>query len=143
MANYTGRCAEHGEFEDEMRMTDFMKDGLCCPDCNVPASVVIRNPPPVLGPLPTRRRDIGQIGQSFGSLAEEKAYFKARPDRVMVGKNDSSFRAHRDLACEKANSAAKRMGFRDLEDRKAHTRKDNAQKKRIASGDVKIQVTTS
>jgi hypothetical protein len=143
MANYTGRCTEHGEFDDEMRMTEFAKNGLLCPTCGKHANVVIRNAPPTLGPLPSKRLDIGQIGQSFSSLSEERAYFKSHPDRVIVGKGDATFRAHRDLACEKANSAAKRMGFRDLEDRRAYTRKDNAQKKRIASGDVKIQTTTS
>lgn len=142
MPSYTGRCAQHGEFDDYMKVSQFLSDGLKCPNCGEESRVVIRKAPGILGPLPTKRLDIDQIGQSFGSVAEQKAYFARHPDRAIVSKDDSEFVRHRDMAREKADKAAKRMGFRDFDDRKAYAKKDKAQKRRIASGDKKIQITT-
>ena len=142
MPSYTGRCEKHGEFDDIMKVSQFLSEGLKCPVCHEVVRVVIRKAPGILGPLPTRRRDINQIGQSFGSRAEEKAYFARHPDRVIVDKDDSAFTKHRDLAYEKAEKAAKRMGFRDVEDRKAKARSEKEHKRRIARGDKKIQIMT-
>ena len=142
MPSYAGRCEKHGEFYEIMKVSQYLSDGLNCPICEEPARVIIRKAPGVLGPLPTKRRNIEQIGQSFGSRAEEKAYFARHPDRVIVDKNDSVFINHRDLAREKAEKAAKRMGYRDVDDRKAKARAEKDHKRRIARGDKKIQVTT-
>ena len=143
MPNYTGRCTGHGEFEEYMGVSQYLSEGLKCPDCGEDSRVVIRKAPGIIGPLPTKRLNIDQIGQSFGSAAEERAYFKNRPDRVVVAKNDTEFIRHRDLAREKADIAAKRLGFRDLDDRRVFAKKEKAQKRRIASGERKIQITTS
>lgn len=143
MPSYTGRCTEHGEFDEYIKVAQYLSEGLRCPDCGQEARVVIRKAPGIIGPLPTKRLNIDQIGQSFGSAAEEKAYFKRHPNRAIVAKNDTEFVRHRDLAREKADTAAKRMGFRDLDDRRAFAKKEKVQKRRIASGERKIQITTS
>tara|TARA_R110002012_G_scaffold173080_3_gene337863 strand:+ start:171 stop:449 length:279 start_codon:yes stop_codon:yes gene_type:complete len=92
--------------------------------------------------MPSKRLNIDQIGRSFGSRAEEKAYFARHPNRAIVAKDDTAFINHRDLAREKAEKAAKRMGYRDLDDRKAKAKAEKAHKRRIALGDKKIQITT-
>lgn len=142
MPSYTGRCTQHGEFDDFMKVTEFLSGGLHCPNCGEDSAVVIRKAPGLIGPMPSKRLEINQIGQSFESVAEEKAYFKSHPDRAIVAKNDAAFVRHRDMAREKADNAAKRMGYRDFDDRKACAKKEKAQKRRIASGDKKIQITT-
>ena len=111
MPSYTGRCAQHGDFDEHMKVSEFLSAGLLCPICGGESRVVIRKAPGILGPLPTKRLDIDQIGQSFGSAAEQRAYFQDHPDRVVVSKDDSAFVRHRDMAREKADKAAKRRGL--------------------------------
>lgn len=142
MPSYTGRCEAHGEFDEILKVSQYLLDGLKCPICHEAVRVIIRKAPGVIGPMPSKRLDIDQIGQSFGSRAEEKAYFARHPNRAIVAKNDAAFVNHRDLAREKAEKAARRMGYRDLDDRKTKAKEEKAHKRRIALGDKKIQITT-
>tara|TARA_R100001143_G_scaffold62697_1_gene66727 strand:- start:211 stop:495 length:285 start_codon:yes stop_codon:yes gene_type:complete len=93
--------------------------------------------------MPSKPLHIDQIGQTFYSEAEKRAYFAKRPDRQIVEPGDSAFTKHKDLAREKAENVSKRMGFRDLEERKSHQKNESARKREIAHGDKKIQVITT
>jgi len=141
MPTYTGRCTDCGEFDEVMRATEYLNlGGLSCPFCKKEAVTIIRNAPAFIGPRGCQALHIDQIGQTFHTPEEQRAYFAKRPDRVLVSPNDSSFRNLRDDAHNKADKKAKTLGFRDHEDRKSFARKENAQRKAIKNGDLKVQV---
>lgn len=141
MPSYTGRCTECGEFEEIMRATEYLKaGGLTCPYCKQNAPTVIRKAPAFIGPRGSSSLQVDQIGQTFSSPAEQRAYFARRKDRRLVSANDSSFQEHRDQVRNQVDATAKRQGFRDHEDRKKHQRKEIAHQKALALGDRKIQI---
>jgi|TARA_R110002051_G_scaffold280289_1_gene341896 hypothetical protein len=141
MPTYIGRCTDCGEFDEVMRATEYLSlGGLSCPFCKKKAETVIRSAPAFIGPRGSQALNIEQIGQTFNSPEEQKAYFAKRPDRALVSPTDTSFRNLRDDAYNQADKKAKAMGFRDHEDRKSFARKDNAQRKAIKNGDLKVQV---
>tara|TARA_R110000824_G_scaffold82527_3_gene206898 strand:+ start:3030 stop:3455 length:426 start_codon:yes stop_codon:yes gene_type:complete len=141
MPTYTGRCTSCGDFEEIMKASEYIKlKGLTCPSCKEGAATVIRNAPAFIGPRVSSSLKIEQIGQTFNSPEEQRAYFAKRPDRALVSPTDTSFRNLRDDAYNQADKKAKAMGFRDHEDRKSFARKDNAQRKAIKNGDLKVQV---
>tara|TARA_R110002020_G_scaffold366621_5_gene578646 strand:+ start:293 stop:727 length:435 start_codon:yes stop_codon:yes gene_type:complete len=143
MPTYSGRCDEHGEFEDLMKIKDYIRaGGLTCPICEKRATTII-NAVPTIGAMPSKPLRVDQIGQTFHSEAEKRAYFKRHPDRVFVDPNDSSFTKHRDLAAEKAELAAKKLGYNDHEDRKTTEKKRQRKLRQIKHGDRKIQVVTN
>jgi putative FmdB family regulatory protein len=143
MPTYTGKCDSCGEFEDIMKVSEYIKqDGLICPSCSKRAKTLIRSAPGIIGPLPTKTLEIDQIGQNFASPEEKRAYFARRKDRAIVSKNDARWTNYYDSVRNQADQSAKVQGFRDHEDRKNHFRKEQNQKKAIASGEKKIQVTT-
>lgn len=143
MPTYTGRCNEHGEFEDLMKIQEYMEvGGLTCPICEKSAVTIIKAVP-TIGAMPSKPLRIDQIGKTFYSEAEKRAYFRERPDRVLVDPNDSSFVKHRDLAAEKAELAAKKLGYNDHEDRKTTEKKRTREMRQIKHGDRRIQVVTN
>ena len=143
MPTYSGRCEEHGDFEDIMKVAEYVDAGsLFCPECGEKARTII-SAIPTIGAMPSKPLKIDQIGQTFHSEAEKRAYFKRRPDRMLVDPGDSSFTKHRDLAHEKAERQAKRQGFSDIEDRKIRTKREIKRRREIKMGDKKIQVVTS
>ena len=143
MPTYNGRCDSCGEFEDMMKASDYLKqDGLYCPVCNEKATTLIRKAPAIVGPMPSKTLHIDQIGQNFSSPEEKRAYFNRRKDREIVSKDDPKWINHYDSVRNQADRTAKKLGFRDFEDRKNHTRKVNAHKKALKNGETKIQVTT-
>jgi hypothetical protein len=144
MPTYNGRCDEHGEFEDMMKASEYLRqDGLYCPVCKKSATTLIRTAPAIVGPLPSKTLEIDQIGQNFSSPEEKRAYFNKRKDRVIVSKNDSRWTEHYDSVRNHADQTAKAQGFRDHEDKKGHLIREKRQKKAVARGDKKIQISTS
>ena len=141
MPTYTGKCSGCGEFEEIMRATEYLKSGgLVCPSCKGKADTVIRNAPAFVGPRASSALKVDQIGQTFSSVEEQKAYFNRRKDRRLVSANDSSFKDHRDQVRNQVDATAKRQGFLDHEDRKKHQRKEIAHRKALALGDRKVQI---
>ena len=141
MPTYTGRCADCGEFEEVMRATEYLNlGGLSCPYCKEKAATVIRNAPAFIGPRVSSSLKVDQIGQTFSSPEEQKAYFARRKDRRLVSANDSSFKAHRDQVRNQVDATARKQGFQDHEDRKKHQRKEIAHRKALSLGDRKIQI---
>ena len=137
MPLYEGECRHGcGRFEDVMKVREYEADGLICPGCGLAARNII-SPNLTVGPMPSKPRVIEQIGQTFTSAAEERAYFQRRPDRRVVGAGDSAFINHRDQARGKADKAAKSLGYRDHDDRTQKNKADQVQRK-IAAGDGKI-----
>ncbi len=143
MPTYNGRCAQHGEFEDLMKISHYIEqDGLFCPECGEKAATII-SAVPVIGAMPSKPIVIDQIGQTFTSEAEKRAYFAKRPDRTLVDPNDSAFINHKDLARERAEKKAKQMGFRDVEDRRTRKKRELKRRREISNGDKKISVVTA
>ena len=141
MPTYTGRCSGCGEFEEIMRATEYLASGgLVCPFCKEKADTVIRNAPAFVGPRVSSALKVDQIGQTFSSVEEQKAYFNRRKDRRLVSASDSSFKAHRDQVRNQVDATARRQGFQDHEDRKKHQRKEIAHRKALALGDRKVQI---
>jgi len=138
MPLYEGECRHGcGRFEEVMKLYEYESDGLLCPECGLHARTIICATP-TIGPMPSKPRVIDQIGQSFTSRGEERAYFEKHPDRKVVAPNDPAFINHRDQAREKADKKAKTLGYRDHDDRTQKVKADNATKQRIAQGDSKI-----
>ena len=126
-----------------MRASEYLEQGtLFCPVCKEEAVTLIRKAPAIIGPLPSKQLDIKQIGQNFSSAEEQRAYFARRKDRAIVSKDDPMWTNHRDSVRNQADQTAKTLGFRDWEDRRNHTRKENAHQKALKNGENKIQVTT-
>tara|TARA_R100000700_G_C3162831_1_gene138522 strand:+ start:1034 stop:1459 length:426 start_codon:yes stop_codon:yes gene_type:complete len=141
MPTYTGMCVPHGEFEAIKKASEYIRDGgLFCPVCNEKATTIIRKAPAVIGPLPSKQLSIDQIGRSFSSPEEQRAYFNHRKDRVIVGKDDSAWINHRDSVRNQADRTARKQGFRDHEDRKTRLKKDKTHREAISRGEKKIQV---
>tara|TARA_R100001082_G_scaffold81868_1_gene48789 strand:- start:2344 stop:2778 length:435 start_codon:yes stop_codon:yes gene_type:complete len=144
MPTYNGRCDECGEFEDMMKASEYLKaGGLTCPSCKKSATTLIRTAPAIVGPLPSKTLEIDQIGQNFSSPEEKRAYFNKRKDRAIVSKSDSRWTDHYDAVRNQADRTAKSQGFRDHEDKKGYLTREKQQKKAVARGDKKIQVSTS
>jgi len=136
---YEGECSAHGRFEEVQSVNEYVLNaGLLCPKCGHKARTVL-HAPPTIGPMPSKPLVIDQIGQTFHSRAEEREYFKRRPDRRIVDPSDSSFLKLKDKAREDAEKMATRQGFRDLDDRRVKVKAQQARKKAIAGGDRKIQ----
>lgn len=139
MPLYEGRCSEHGNFEVMRTVNEYVLNaGLNCPECGHRAKTIIA-PVRTIGPMPSKPLVIEQIGQTFNSRAEERRYFESHPDRRIVSPDDSSFLKLRDDAREQAEKAAKRMGYRDHDERRAKRKIEKARTKAIESGDHKIQ----
>jgi|7_EtaG_2_1085326.scaffolds.fasta_scaffold05703_5 putative FmdB family regulatory protein len=139
MPLYEGRCSAHGTFEEILSVNEYVLNaGLNCPECGHHAKTIIA-PVRTIGPMPSKPLVIDQIGQTFHSKAEQRAYFDKHPNRRIVDPSDSSFVALKDNAREAAETAAKKLGFRDHDDRRAKVRKAKAHQKAIKSGDHKVQ----
>lgn len=141
MPTYKGVCEEHGEGDYFLSMQGYMENGLKCGECGKEARTVIQ-PVRTIGPSFDRPLVLDQIGKTFTSKSEADAYFKAHPGRAIVAKNDSGFVKLRDTAREKAETKARAQGFRDLDAKKNHMRKEENIKKQISVGNGKIQVSS-
>jgi len=142
MPTYKGVCPEHGEQSYFLSMQGYMENGLKCEVCGEEARTVIQ-PVRTIGPSFDHPLVIDQIGKTFTSKSEADAYFKAHPGRAIVAKNDSAFVKLRDSAREKAETKARKQGFRDLDAKKSHIRKEENIKKQISVGNGKIQVSST
>jgi|TARA_R110000824_G_scaffold22511_13_gene82338 hypothetical protein len=139
MPTYVGRCEDHGEEKYFLTMKDYMREGLICSTCAQPVETVIQAVK-TIGPSEDHPLVIEQIGRTFTSKSQMDKYFKEHPERAIVATDDSSFIKHRDLAHEKADNLAKRMGYVDHSDRKIKSKIRRADEKRCKNEGAKIQV---
>ena len=120
-------------------MRAYLKQGLMCDDCGTKAETVIQAVK-TIGPSEDKPLVIEQIGRTFTSKSQMDKYFKEHPERAIVAKDDSSFIKHRDMAHEKADNLAQRLGYRDHVDRKQKAKVRKAEEKRCKNEGAKIQV---
>lgn len=108
-----------------------------CPECGVLMSTVISEVA-LIGPMPSKPLVVKQVGKTFESGAEWREYQRKNPDCQIVSADSSEWRNHRDKVAAKADARARKMGFRDFEDRKNQRKKDKA--KRDGKVDKQIYV---
>jgi len=120
-------------------MQAYLEQGLMCDECGQRAETVIQAVR-TIGPSEDHPLVIEQIGRKFTSKSQMDKYFKEHPERAIVATNDSSFIKHRDLAHEKADNLAKKLGFTDHADRKSKTKIRKANEARCKNEGAKVQV---
>lgn len=75
-----------------------------------------------VGVFLTKPLEVSQIGRTFTSNSEWREYQKQNPDARVVSPGDRYWRDFRDRAREKAETHARRAGFRDLDERREYIR---------------------
>ena len=99
-----------------------------CPECGALMTTVISEVA-LVGPMPSKPLVVAQVGRSFESGAEWRDYQRKTSD-------STAWRKHRDKAAEKAEATARKMGYRDLADKKTKRRKEKDKR----SGKVDKQI---
>lgn len=128
MPLYEGECLECGNmFEEFLRLSEYESQGLICPICDKSARTVI-SAVPTVGPMPSKPLNIKQIGQSFTSNGEMRRYFEKHPDRVLADPGSNTWKNHVDYARGKADTVAKKHGYRDFADRRSSVKKEKVRK---------------
>lgn len=126
MPEYHYRC-DDCDFE-----TDLIHSISECDDvhtCGVCPSPMHRVPVPVatIGPMPSKPMTVGGAGVSFDRIEDVRAYEAANPNVRLTSRTSPGWRKHLDEARERAETVAKKQGFRDLDDRRE---RDRAAKKK-------------
>lgn len=98
-----------------------------CPDCNKVMETVI-GPVVTIGPMPSKPLVVKQVGRSFESDREWKAYQRDNPDCAIVSADSNAWREHRDTAYAKAEATARKQGYNDLEHKHTTRKKEKAKK---------------
>ena len=93
-----------------------------CPVCKKEGRIKI-HPVATIGPMPSKPLVVKQIGREFESRAEFNQYQRENPGFEVLSANSSKWKQHKDLARERVETRAKKMGFRDHEERVAHRKK--------------------
>tara|TARA_R110000824_G_scaffold44478_1_gene129405 strand:- start:9509 stop:9898 length:390 start_codon:yes stop_codon:yes gene_type:complete len=93
-----------------------------CPSCGSSLTTVIGTIH-TIGPMPSKPLVVKQIGREFESRAEFNQYQRENPGFEVLSANSSKWKQHKDLARERVEARAKKMGFRDHEERVAHRKK--------------------
>jgi putative FmdB family regulatory protein len=94
-----------------------------CTECGATLTTVI-SAVALVGPMPSKPLVVKQVGKTFESGAEWRAYQRENPDCEMVSADSLKWRKHRDLVVEKAEARAKKAGYRDLADKKVRRKKE-------------------
>lgn len=84
-----------------------------------------------IGPMPSKPVYGGGAEVSIHSAEEMREYKRKNPNSHFVDKNDSWMVRHRDQARERAESVARRQGFRDWEQRREVLRRDQNRRKQL------------
>lgn len=92
-----------------------------CPNCDSPRfnrDHRIQTPHIDMGPTPHKPFEARYAGLRFESRREREAWLKANPKTRIMDKSDPSWRKHEDKVREKREKVSKKMGFRDLDERR-------------------------
>ena len=98
-----------------------------CPSCSTVLETVISEVA-LIGPMPSKPLVVSHIGK----------YQRQNPGWDILSPDSKAWKDHRDAAHEKADKAAQRQGFNDLEHKRSVRKKDKA--KRAGKVDKKIYV---
>tara|TARA_R100001510_G_C7636582_1_gene194672 strand:+ start:56 stop:472 length:417 start_codon:yes stop_codon:yes gene_type:complete len=96
-----------------------------CPECSAVLETVISEVA-LIGPMPSKPLVVKQVGKTFENGADWREYQRKNPDCEILSADSAAWRKHRDAAAEKAEATARRMGYRDLEDKKKRRKKEKA-----------------
>lgn len=107
-------CHEHGFFEDVLLDSDAPR---CCPECGEPA---ISPPVIVFGVVDG---EVTAAGRRFRSRSDKDAYLKANGINEFA-KGSADDRRIADKARDRAEKAARRQGYNDLDHRNSVVRRE-------------------
>jgi hypothetical protein len=121
---YDVKCtAGCGYFEDVFALLAD-SDDLRCSECNHPVTLLI-SPVRTIGPTFSKPLEIKQIGRTFNSQSEFRAYQVANPDIEVLSPDGNAWQSHKDRAREKFESKARLRGYRDVAHMKKELKKDS------------------
>ena len=123
MPLYDFKCDDEcGYFEDMfVLLKDFNK--AVCPTCQ--GSITYRiSAVPTVGPMPSKPLKIDQIGREFTSNSEYRAYKRQNPGCAILSADSTEWKQHVDKVRLKAETMARKKGFRDLDQQREVRRLD-------------------
>ena len=101
-----------------------------CPSCGEGLTTVI-GVVHTVGPMPSKPLVVNQIGRKFESRFEFDQYQRENPGFEVLSANSSKWKKHKESVRERVEASAKRMGFRDHEDRISHSKKAKENKTNV------------
>ena len=128
MPMYDFKCPDGCGYFNDIFVPLAQHGKTTCPECGALMTTVISEVA-LVGPMPSKPLVVAQVGRSFESGAEWRDYQRKNPD-------STAWRKHRDKAAEKAEATARKMGYRDLADKKTKRRKEKDKR----SGKVDKQI---
>jgi putative FmdB family regulatory protein len=123
MPMYDFKCPDGCGYFNDIFVPLAQHGKTTCPECNAVLETVISEVA-LIGPMPSKPLVVKQIGKTFENGSDWRDYQRKNPDCEIVSADSSAWRKHRDMAAEKANATARRMGYRDLEDKKKKRKKE-------------------
>tara|TARA_R110002020_G_scaffold25403_1_gene82777 strand:+ start:128 stop:544 length:417 start_codon:yes stop_codon:yes gene_type:complete len=135
MPVYDFKCPQGCGYFDDIFVLLADHGTTTCPECGVLMDTVI-GMVPIIGPMPSNPLVMKQLGRKFESGSEWRQYQRENPDCEMVSSDSSTWREHIDSVRHKAESRAKREGYRDFEDKKRKRKEEKV--KRSGKLDNKI-----
>jgi putative FmdB family regulatory protein len=130
MPTYDYVCDEC-ENEDEfvISLKDFDIVEIFCELCDTKMRRLI-SPVATLGIVFSNAIHSEQLGRTFNSNAELRKY-QEESGTVAHSGNDPDWRRHKDWAREKAEAAAKKRGYRDLDDLNVKRKAEKVKKRQV------------
>jgi len=116
MPMYDFQCLGDCGYFSDVVLSLAEKDEVTCSSCGGSLRTVIRAVA-TIGPMPSKPLVVNQVGKSFDSLASWNKYQRENPDVEILSSSSDAWQKHKDTVRVKAESKAKKAGFRDLEDR--------------------------
>ena len=108
---------------------------LCCDECGADMYRSV-SAVPTVGITWSKPMVIKQIGRSFSSNAEMRAYFDARPNLEIQSPDSQEWRQFHDGVKEDAEASSRKMGFNDREHEKRVHRHERDRKKGVKEGKI-------
>tara|TARA_R110002020_G_scaffold70930_14_gene183725 strand:- start:399 stop:815 length:417 start_codon:yes stop_codon:yes gene_type:complete len=135
MPMYDFKCPDGCGYFNDIFVPLAQHGKTTCPECGALMTTVISEVA-LVGPMPSKPLVVAQVGRSFESGAEWRDYQRKNPDCEILSSDSTAWRKHRDKAAEKAEATARKMGYRDLADKKTKRRKEKDKR----SGKVDKQI---
>jgi len=123
MPMYDFKCPDGCGYFNDVFVPLAQHGKTTCPECAALMTTVISDVA-LIGPMPSKPLVVGQVGRTFESGSEWREYQRNNPDCQILSSDSTAWRKHRDMAAEKAESRARKAGYRDLEDKKTRRRKE-------------------
>lgn len=136
MPLYEFRCDDCGDIFEGICSVSKRKDNLCG-RCDGPTTILIA-PVMTVGPMPSKPFTVDGHDIPFHSNGELRDYKKANPKEHFLQANDKVWTDHVDDVRNRCEAKAKKMGYRDLEQRRKGLKEHKKTVARLESGEKKI-----